>query len=195
MKRKWLIMLLAAVCMLLPAACAVGNDVRDMEKETEYLPASWSYHYEDLKELSQASDLIALVTVREAGGTTVESGVPYTVFPVTVIRPVFGSEKDQVFSIYMTGGETEDRIVEVEGDPLPQPGDEMLVFCAENPDGTFRILGGSQGRLICEDGKFRSPDAAGRKSGQAEVFSGIVAEDADVDALIREIGKYLTDKA
>ena len=33
---------------------------------------------------------------------------------------------------------------------------EILVFCKENADGTYRILGGPQGRLVYDDGTLNS---------------------------------------
>lgn len=160
-------------------------------KETEYLSASWSYNYGDIKEISQASDLIALVTVKGIKDTTIEQTIPYTTYSVEVKTPIYNSKENQQFSIYMTGGETEDKILEIADDPLLQSGDEILVFCKENPDGTYQILSGPQGRLIYTDGKLNSLNVVNTKVMEANSYSNITVKNADANTLISEIKGYV----
>lgn len=167
------------------------NNNRENEKKTEYLSVSWNYNYSDIEEMSGDSDLIALATVQGKESVIIEDGIPYTVYSVKVDTPIYNSEKDQIFSVYMTGGETEEKIVEVIDDPLLKPNEKMLVFCKENPDGTYRILSGPQGRLIYANGKLNSLNVADAKVRQANPFSNIEVKNADADSMIAKIKEYI----
>ena len=156
-----------------------------------YLSASWDYSYRDVEEFARASDRIALVSVGNVEHTFIDQSVPYTIFSVKVETPVYNCEEDQEFSIYMTGAETDTKIMEIAGDPLLQPGDEILVFCKENPDGTYRILGGPQGRLVYDDGTLNSISVVLAQEGEEGMLSGLIVENADARALIREIQGYV----
>lgn len=184
-----------AAVLLLVLAVGTGGAVlwrnTAKEKETEYLSASWSYHYADIEEISQASDLIALVRVTETEDTVVEYGIPYTTFSVEVLTPVYNAEEGGSFTIYMTGGETEDKIMEIADDPLLREGDEVLVFCRQNPDGTYQILSGPQGRLVYSDGKLNSINVVNERAAAANTASNIKVQNADADALIEEIRGYV----
>ena len=160
-------------------------------KEVQYLSASWDYSYRDVEEIARASDRIALVSVGNVENTFIDQSVPYTIFSVKVETSVYNCEEGQEFSIYMTGAETDTKIMEIAGDPLLQPGDEILVFCKENPDGTYRILGGPQGRLVYDDGTLNSISTVLAQEGEEGMLSGLIVENADARALIREIQGYV----
>ena len=68
---------------------------------------------------------------------------------------------------------------------------KMLVFCKENPDGTYRILSGPQGRLIYVNGKLNSLNVADAKVRQANPFSNIEVKNADADSMIEKIKEYI----
>ena len=91
----------------------------------------------------------------------------------------------------MTGGETEEKIVELNDDPLLKPGDEILVFCKENADGTYRIISGPKGRLIYNNGKLNSLNVVNSRVKQANPYSNIIVNNADADTLIAEIKGYV----
>lgn len=185
--------MISAAALVLALAVGIGIFVNrgGNEKETQYLTASWSYNYSGIEELSVSSDLIALVKVSGIEDTVIEVGIPYTTFVVEVVTPVYNTTEGDRFTIYMTGGETEDKVVEIMDDPLLQAGEEMLVFCKENPDGTYRILSGPQGRLIYEDGKLNSLNAINMRIAQANVYNNIKVTNADAEALIAEIIGYV----
>lgn len=161
------------------------------EKNVEYMSASWAYNYSDVEEMAHSSDLIALVTVQDIESVVTENSVPYTTYSVKVDTPIYNSESGEVFSIFMTGGETDEKIIEIEDDPLLQPGDEILVFCKENADGTYRTLSGSQGRLIYEDGKINSLNAINTRVREANSYSNIMIQGTDAEDLIAEIKGYV----
>jgi hypothetical protein len=135
--------------------------------------------------------LIALVKVEGVENTAVEYNVPYTLFSVDVITPIYNTTENSNFTIYMTGGETKEKKVEVIDDPLLQIGDEILVFCALNSDGTYRIISGSQGRLVYENGKLSSLNVVNTKVAEANPYSNIKVQDVDADELIDEIKGYV----
>ncbi|MCH5275931.1 MAG: hypothetical protein J1E65_08820 [Lachnospiraceae bacterium] len=185
--------IISAAAFALAAVVGVGIFVSwsGNEKEIQYLSASWSYNYSGIEELSVSSDLIALVKVSGIEDTVIEVGIPYTTFAVEVVTPVYNTVEGDRFTIYMTGGETEDKVVEIADDPLLQVGDEILVFCKENPDGTYQILSGSQGRLVYEDGKLNSLNAMDTRIAQANVYNNVKVANADAETLIAEIKGYV----
>lgn len=192
MKKKKTIFGIALLLVLtIGAGIFVLN--RKNAKETEYLSASWSYNYRDIEEISQASDLIALVRVDGVENTTVEFGIPYTTFSVDVIIPIYNAKEGDSFTIYMTGGETEEKIMEIVDDPLLQEDEEILVFCKQNPDGTYQIISGPQGRLVYSDGKLNSVNVVNTRAAEANAASNIKVRNADAGTLIEEIKGYLED--
>lgn len=68
---------------------------------------------------------------------------------------------------------------------------EILVFCKENADGTYRILGVPQGRLVYDDGTLNSISTVLAQEGEEGMLSGLIVENADARALIREIQGYV----
>lgn len=164
---------------------------RKKEKPIEYLTSSWGYNYGDIEEISLASDLIALIKVNDIESTTVNNGIPFTIFSVDVIEPIYNTNAGESISIYMTGGETADKIVEIEDDPLLQKKEECLVFCKKNPDGTYQILSGPQGRLLYQDGKLSSLNMVNDRVAKANPYSNIEIFQADAKEMIDEIKTYV----
>lgn len=193
MKKKKAIFTIALLFVL-----TVGTGIfvlnRKTPKETEYLFASWSYNYRDLEEISQASDLIALVRVEGAENTSVEYGIPYTTFSVNVVTSIYNAEEGDSFLIYMTGGETEEKIMEIIDDPLLREDEEILVFCKQNPDGTYQIVSGPQGRLVYSNGKLNSINVVNTRAAGVNAASNIKVQNADADTLMEEIKGYMEGK-
>ena len=135
--------------------------------------------------------MIALVTVQGVEDTLVEYNIPYTIFTVEVNTPIFNSVEGENFTIYMTGCETKDKIVELIDDPLLQKGDEILVFCKKNPNGTYQIISGPQGRLVYENGKLSSLNTINSRVKEVNAFSNISIQNADANSLIEEIKGYI----
>lgn len=186
--RKMTFVVLTAFIVIF-AVIVIANGAK--EKEIRYLSASWGYNYKDIEEITKDSDLIALVTVQGVEDTMVEYNIPYTIFNVEVNTPIFNSVEGENFSIYMTGCETKDKIVELIDDPLLQKGDEILVFCKKNPDGTYQIMSGPQGRLVYENGKLSSLNTTNSRVKEINTFSNINIQDVDADLLIKEIKGYI----
>lgn len=174
-------------------AVIVASNIKP-QKEIEYMHASWEYNYEDIKEISQASDLIALVKVNNIEECTIDSGIPFTKFSVNITSSIYNPDNINDFIINMTGGETEDKIIEIEDDPLLETGDEFLAFCKKSEDGIYYILSGSQGRLIYSNGKLNSLNAIDKRIAEANQFSNITVKNADAEKTINEIREYVANK-
>jgi hypothetical protein len=159
--------------------------------ETTYLSASWEYNYKDIKEISQASDLIALVKVAGVEEKFIEQDVPYTEFKVDVVNPVYKTNEGENLTILMTGGEIKGNAIEIGDDPLLQIGDEILIFCKRNTDGTYRILSGSQGRLVYNNGKLNSLNIINARVRELNSASNLKIQNADADMLINQIKGYV----
>lgn len=164
-----------------------------LEKEQILLSASWNYRYADIKEISEASDIVALVRVEGVNDTYTVSGVPMTEFNVQVITSVEGVKEGDKLVILQTGAETEKEIIEVSDDPLLKLKEEYLIFARDNKDGTVTILGGPQGRLIHINDTFSSIEYVNTrlKDSGDEMLMTFKVVNQNEDSLIKEIHKYL----
>ncbi|MGD9676976.1 MAG: hypothetical protein AB7V16_01255 [Vulcanibacillus sp.] len=129
---------------------------QEKEKDVQYAYASWNYSYKDIQEISEKSDVIAIVSVIGTNRKYMEQGIPFTEYNVEVVTPIYGSEKGEILTILMTGMENDDKIIEIIDDPLMKAGEEFLIFCWQNDNGTYTILGGPQGRLEYQNGRLNS---------------------------------------
>lgn len=179
------------IVLLIALFSVIYFNIKKKTKESHYISASWEYNYEDIQEISQDSDFIAIISVNTSEKTELNESIPYTIFSASVITPIYNAKENQEILIYMTGGETKDGMIEVEDDPLLLDGEEALVFCKENADGTYRILSGPQGRLLYENGKLNSLNVVNSRVRQANSFSNIVIQNVDADILIDEIKNYV----
>lgn len=160
------------------------------EKTVTYLSASWEYNYKDIEEISEASDFIALVKVDCIEDSFTDTGIPYTEFKVDIVTPIYNAEEGESVTILMTGGETKDEIIEIEDDPLLQPGDEILIFCQQNTNDTYRIISGPQGRLVYNNGELNSLNIVNERVKKANSSSNITIKNEDANELIRQVKKY-----
>jgi hypothetical protein len=78
-------------------------------------------------------------------------------------------------------------------DPLMKKEDQYIIFAKSNADGTFTVLGGSQGRMQYKDGKVSSLNMVNE---QVKKNSGalIKMDDITEDTLIGEIQDNLVKK-
>lgn len=168
------------------------------DKKIIKLGASWSYRYGDLEEITTESDLIALIEVANLAESYSDQQIPMSTYNVKVISPIYNADVDS-FEIKMTGMETDDVVYEVDGDPLLKKGEEFLVFCNENDDGSYRIIGGPQGRLTYADGKLNSlitdeNDINTFSAETQEEHIGFYVIDADADSIIQQVKGYIGSK-
>ena len=171
----------------------IGTNKENIPKNKEYLSASWVYNYSDLEEMTKDSDMIALVREDKLLETYEEGGLPFSEYQMQVIEPILGVNQNEEITILMTGGEVEDYIMEVEDDPLIRDGEEFLVFCKQNKDGTFRVVSGPQGRMVYEDGKLSSLNTENSNARKTNVYMNIHINNVDAETLIDEIKEYLNE--
>lgn len=194
MKNKKLIVVLASIFTITIILCiGITEIINKPQKTIEYISASWVYNYKNIEEIAKASDLIALVKVNKEEKLTFEDGIPFTEFSVDIIESIYNAENLDNFIINMTGGKTKDKIIEIIDDPLLNPNDELLVFCRKNENGTYRIISGSQGRLIYSNGKLNSLNAIDKRIAEANSYSNISVQNADAVEMIEQIKSYFAE--
>lgn len=161
------------------------------KKAHTILCVSWAWGYGDgsgsIDDMAENSDLIALITVDGVERVYAQEGLPFTEFNVCVDIPIYNVKKGEKFGIIMTGQETETTLVELSSDPLMVEGEKALVFCKKNTDGTYRILGGPQGRFVYQDGKLTSLELQLLKTRGGTTSTDGMIEDAEVDDVVGQI--------
>lgn len=193
MNAKWRGFCMVSLIILGVVVSAIGTNKENVPKNKEYLSASWVYNYSDLEEMTKDSDMIALVREDKLLETYEEGGLPFSEYQMQVIEPILGVNQNEEITILMTGGEVEDCIMEVEDDPLIRDGEEFLVFCKQNKDGTFRVVSGPQGRMVYEDGKLSSLNTENSNARKTNVYMNIHINNVDAETLIDEIKEYLNE--
>ncbi len=193
MNAKWRGFCMVSLIILGVVVSAIGTNKENVPKNKEYLSASWVYNYSDLEEMTKDSDMIALVREDKLLETYEEGGLPFSEYQMQVIEPILGVNQNEEITILMTGGEVEDYIMEVEDDPLIRDGEEFLVFCKQNKDGTFRVVSGPQGRMVYEDGKLSSLNTENSNARKTNVYMNIHINNVDAETLIDEIKEYLNE--
>lgn len=142
---------------LLMTGCSKTTSTEDDIKTSEqnykrvFMSASWSYGYGSIEEMTKASDIVAIVKIKDAENV-LDSGIHFTDYTADVRQLIRGNDEKEI-KIHMTGGidDAEKRIYELNDDPLMQTGDEFLIFARKNQGGTYTILTGSQGRYVVKD--------------------------------------------
>ncbi|MDE7400104.1 MAG: hypothetical protein K2N06_11340 [Oscillospiraceae bacterium] len=134
---------------LLMAGCSKTTSVEDYERVP--MSASWAYGYSSIEEMTQSSDIVAIIKVTDSECKS-ENGTLYTTYTAQVEQLICGNDEKEI-KVYMTGGidESEKLIYEFDDDPLMQTGDEFLIFARKNQSGTYTILTGPEGRYVVKD--------------------------------------------
>lgn len=193
MNARWKIFCMVFLIISGVVVSIISTNKEDGLKNKEYLSASWVYNYSDLEEMTKDSDMIALVREDKLLETYEESGLPFSEYQMQVVEPILGVNQNEDIIILMTGGEMEDCIMEVEDDPLIGDGEEFLVFCKQNKDGTYRVVSGPQGRLVYDSGKLSSLNSENSNARKTNVYMNIQINNADAETLIEDIKGYLND--
>ena len=188
MKKRFICMLVLFVFL---TACKSPLESQP-EKETELittLHASWGYNYRDVEELTENSDYIAIVNVKESESFYYEI-LPKTLYTVETTQSIYG-ETDDVQLVF-TGGVFEDKTVELSDDPLMSIGDSLLAFARKNDDGTYTVLSGPQGRFVIEDDCVYSLNAVDKQLRSANrLSSNIMVDGVPLDDFISSVEGYL----
>jgi len=191
MKKKKTILSVASVFLVAVVAIAIvgiatGNSMAG--KITYRISVSWEYNHESIEEISQNSDVIALIRVISESDSYQIRSVPLTEFEVEVITPIYGADPGEHLTIVMTGGITASgSFVELDDDPLLRPNEEFLIFARQNDDGTLTMLSGPQGRLVHEEGRLSSITPDNSMAREANQHLNIQIENASFEDIVNEI--------
>lgn len=134
---------------LLMTGCSKKTSMENYEKVS--MSASWAYGYGSIEEMTQSSDIVAIIKVTDSECEP-KNGIHFTNYTAQVKQLICGNDEKEI-KLHMTGGVDDDekKIYELNDDPLMQIGDEFLIFARKNQDKTYTILTGTQGRYIIKD--------------------------------------------
>lgn len=183
--------LLICCCSILAASLFLGTHIIHHSPKTILMSASWSYNYSDLEDLTQNSDLIALVSVDDSTSYITPDGIPMTNYSVLITTSIYGCSEDEVIDIVMTGGPKDGAIYEIADDPLMNMQDNFIIFARENNDGTYTILSGPQGRMSVDNGLVSSLNVSNPQVRLYNSGSNISFSSVPLDDFIAEILSYV----
>ena len=160
-------------------------------QEPVLMSASWSYNYSDVEELTQNSDLIALISVEDLASYINDQELPMTNYTVNIDTPIYGCTEDDSINVVMTGGPDNGVIFEIADDPLMNINDNFIIFAHQNNDGSFTILSGPQGRMSIENGLVSSLNISNSRVQTYNVGSNISIQNVPLDDFIAEVQSYV----
>ena len=110
--------------------------------------ASWAMGYDNVAQLTTASDLIAIGQV--ASRQQYQSdGIFYTEFGVKVVRALKGSPGATILVLQTGGVDDKGNLHEVQDDPMFEDGATYMLFLKKDPQSArYYVAGGPQGRLV-----------------------------------------------
>lgn len=189
MNRKKISLLLSVIAVFLICLVVIitYTNKRTKQEEVSFISTSWAYNYADIDEITRDSDLIALIHVNDLLSEENEVSLPFSIFEVEVMEAVYGCDTGDKISIYMTGGHTGKKRIEINDDPILEMGQEFLVFTKKNEDGTYRILSGPQGRLEYKDGVLNSMQFVNDRIKQGNANMTISVQNQDAKTLMNDI--------
>jgi hypothetical protein len=154
---KLILLFMGVFSLIFVLYFTVGKGVKSIPKTSSlpihYSEADWSYAYKDLNELTDKSDLVALIKVAGVNKEFPIEGIVHTSYNAKVVNGIVNCKDNQNIVFTMTGVNNANKHFEITDDPLPNKNDEFLIFARKNNLGTYTILGGPQGRLAYKDGK------------------------------------------
>lgn len=113
------------------------------------MSASWTKGYDSIEELTDNSDLIALIEVTGISGVEEKSGLYFTTYNAKVIRGI--NTKEETIKIRMTGKSDDKGKMEIDDDPLMNVGEKWFIFARLNDYGSYTIRSGPYGRFSYND--------------------------------------------
>lgn len=170
-------------CMLAPLALltACESYAEDESTLVTVLRVCQAYGYGGVKELTGKSDYIAVINVAEAEVNNLQ-----TLYTVETAKSIYGETED--VRLAFIGGSAAENV----NDPLMEIGDTFLVFARKNDNGTYAVLGGSQGRFVIEDGLVYSLNCADIRSDSTQSPpSNIMSDGVPLDDFISSVEGYL----
>lgn len=148
----------ASSLALLVSGIFMLNYVTNLTTETQ---VSWPYKYEDIKELSEDSDIIIKGYVVSSENILDLLGnlctpMAFTDYKIQVTQVIKGDIKEKEVIVRQTGGTYVGVKQEISDDPLMQKGTTMILFLKEFDYNQYYITGGPQGRYEVHNNKIYS---------------------------------------
>jgi hypothetical protein len=128
-----------------------------------------------LLQLVRAADLIVTGSVQQISSQwNADRSQIQTDVRVSVEKCVKGTSRPSEVTVRLPGGQVGDIVQDSSGNPDFQVGEEVLVFLQSGEEGTVRVVGGFQGKLLL--------------SGQR-----VVERDVPLDSFLGQIGQIMRD--
>lgn len=189
--------LILTICLITLSSMLLGCSNNENTKEDEYekvpMSASWSYNYGSVEELSKASDLIAIIKIKDTKSDDTYSSlnVMQTVYSAEIEQLIYGTDQKTI-DVVMTGGidDNAKKIYEVCDDPLMKKNDEFLIFAQQNENGTYTILSGPQGRFEINDGNVYSLNVSNNQVKANNNGSNIKVDGEKEEEFIKKVAQY-----
>lgn len=165
---------------------------RDSEKKVDlpvtYITVDWAIGYADIDDVTDNSDIIAVVKI--TGVNKEKNDVSQmTYYNATIKQSILNSKNETNIVIPFTGVNNNTEHDVVLEDPLPDIGDEYLIFAKQNEKGTYTILSGCQGRYEYKNGIVNSLNYTHSTVGHV-----IDVHNKDINELKNEIQVHLNNK-
>ncbi len=143
------------------------------------MSASWSTYYESLTDLNNASDIIVKGTVQSTRTLDYdEDTIIKSEHEILVIDILAGKYSEKTIKIIQTGGITEEGdLIQMDGYPLLEKDQKVIVFLYEGKDGNYFFTGGPQGMYhILDDNVYPFGEPAGNTFNAEQKTNGIPIE-------------------
>jgi hypothetical protein len=153
-RAAWVIVAGAAAALLL--AIPVAMSLPPSGRNVLVVSTSWAYAYSSLAEIAEAADLVVIGTVERTDGTLEggSTGLPSTLFAVSVERAIKGQANSPVIQVVQAGGHLSgSEWAEASDYPLMREGDHVMLFLNRSGAGSWTITGEPQGRLMVANGE------------------------------------------
>ena len=145
------------LCMISILVVSITYYFNSSSPKEVILQASWADYYENVQSLVDDSDFIALVEVSGPKNTFVTIGnIPLTNYEGKVITALKGCTQNEKCIIVQTGGIVDNQMFLLEDDPPLVSGEQYFIFGRFNDYDTITILGGPQGRFVCQNNTISS---------------------------------------
>jgi len=193
-KMLFLISFIVSLIIFIFAMNMIRKQNEKKENDEKIVESYWKTNIDwlnnpNIQDVTQASDLIALIHVNELGEAVKETAGLFRTFEVGIIESVYGCEEGETIDIVMIANRQED--------PLLEHGQEYLVFTTKNPDQTYSIINGPQGRMEYIDGKLTSlqviawQNSKDNQDIEKHKRSDLAVENEDAETVINKIKAVL----
>jgi hypothetical protein len=135
-----------AVGSLMLTGC--GTNQGPAAQETVIMHPSYPKAFQTLGELKKDATAVMVGTVQDVTPGDSQGEIPFTNVTLKVSTWIKGQDpgSDQIV-VQQTGGAKDNKVFEIEDDPLMVKGAKELVFLQQGTDGKYFTIGGPAGRI------------------------------------------------